>query len=126
LAEVPSLDGFEVTYIDAAGVERCEVLSRCRDAEFERAGPVLAVVAALLALPMLLYPVYLMKIFCFAIFAASFNFLLGLLFGERPTDMFSATVARRRAGWPEGGPHVAAARQMTASASSTYRTTTSS
>jgi branched-chain amino acid transport system permease protein len=34
-------------------------------------------VAALLALPMLLYPVYLMKIFCFTIFAASFNFLLG-------------------------------------------------
>jgi branched-chain amino acid transport system permease protein len=30
-----------------------------------------------LALPMLLYPVYLMKIFCFTIFAASFNFLLG-------------------------------------------------
>ncbi len=32
---------------------------------------------AITALPMLLYPVYLMKIFCFAIFAASFNFLLG-------------------------------------------------
>jgi branched-chain amino acid transport system permease protein len=39
--------------------------------------PALAAVAALLALPMLLYPVYLMKIFCFTIFAASFNFLLG-------------------------------------------------
>jgi branched-chain amino acid transport system permease protein len=39
--------------------------------------PVLAAVAALVALPMLLYPVYLMKIFCFTIFAASFNFLLG-------------------------------------------------
>ena len=32
---------------------------------------------ALVALPMLLYPVYLMKIFCLTIFAASFNFLLG-------------------------------------------------
>lgn len=39
--------------------------------------PMLAAIAALLALPMLLYPVYLMKIFCFTIFAASFNFLLG-------------------------------------------------
>jgi len=39
--------------------------------------PTLAAVAALSALPMLLYPVYLMKIFCFTIFAASFNFLLG-------------------------------------------------
>jgi branched-chain amino acid transport system permease protein len=37
----------------------------------------LAAAAALLALPTLLYPVYLMKIFCFTIFAASFNFLLG-------------------------------------------------
>src|SRR6185436_2950929 len=39
--------------------------------------PVLAAIAALLVLPMLLYPVYLMKIFCFTVFAASFNFLLG-------------------------------------------------
>ncbi|WP_409998232.1 ABC transporter permease [Bradyrhizobium sp. SZCCHNR2012] len=39
--------------------------------------PALAAAAALVALPVLLYPVYLMKVFCFTIFAASFNFLLG-------------------------------------------------
>ena len=33
--------------------------------------------SVLVAAPALLYPVYLMKIFCLAIFAASFNFLLG-------------------------------------------------
>lgn len=36
-----------------------------------------AILAALLVLPWIVYPIYLMKIFCFAIFAASFNFLLG-------------------------------------------------
>lgn len=36
-----------------------------------------AVVAALAVLPLFVYPIYLVKIFCFAIFAASFNFLLG-------------------------------------------------
>lgn len=39
--------------------------------------PTLAIAAALLVLPSIVYPVYLMKIACFAIFAASFNFLLG-------------------------------------------------
>jgi branched-chain amino acid transport system permease protein len=38
--------------------------------------PLLAV-AAVVLLPTIFYPFYLMKIFCFAIFAASFNFLLG-------------------------------------------------
>ncbi|MGA7810768.1 ABC transporter permease [Bradyrhizobium sp.] len=33
--------------------------------------------AAVVVLPMVFYPFYLMKIFCLAIFAASFNFLLG-------------------------------------------------
>lgn len=37
-----------------------------------------AVVAVLVLLPLFVYPIYLVKIFCFAIFAASFNFLLGL------------------------------------------------
>ena len=37
----------------------------------------LAVVAGLIVLPALVYPVYLMQVFCFAILAASFNFLLG-------------------------------------------------
>jgi branched-chain amino acid transport system permease protein len=36
-----------------------------------------AILAALIALPALVYPIYLMQIFCFAILAASFNFLLG-------------------------------------------------
>lgn len=36
-----------------------------------------AIVAALALLPLFVYPIYLVKIFCFAIFAASFNFLLG-------------------------------------------------
>jgi branched-chain amino acid transport system permease protein len=35
------------------------------------------ILAALIALPALVYPIYLMQIFCFAILAASFNFLLG-------------------------------------------------
>jgi hypothetical protein len=39
-AEVRLWGGFEIAYVDGAGVERCEVLSRCRDAEFERARPV--------------------------------------------------------------------------------------
>ncbi len=38
--------------------------------------PLLAA-AAIVLLPTIFYPFYLMKIFCFAIFAASFNFLLG-------------------------------------------------
>src|SRR5262249_5104923 len=38
---------------------------------------VLAIAAALVAAPTFIYPLYLMKIFCFAIFAAAFNFLLG-------------------------------------------------
>jgi branched-chain amino acid transport system permease protein len=38
--------------------------------------PLLALTAVIL-LPTMFYPFYLMKIFCFAIFAASFNFLLG-------------------------------------------------
>jgi branched-chain amino acid transport system permease protein len=39
-------------------------------------GPLLAA-AAVLALPTIFYPFYLMKMFCLAMFAASFNFLLG-------------------------------------------------
>jgi len=35
------------------------------------------IVAVLVLLPLFVYPIYLVKIFCFAIFAASFNFLLG-------------------------------------------------
>jgi branched-chain amino acid transport system permease protein len=37
----------------------------------------LSAVGAVVVLPTVFYPFYLMKIFCFAIFAASFNFLLG-------------------------------------------------
>lgn len=36
-----------------------------------------AIAAVLVLLPLFVYPIYLVKIFCFAIFAASFNFLLG-------------------------------------------------
>jgi hypothetical protein len=39
-AEAPARGGFEIMYVDGAGVERCEALSRCRDAEFELARPV--------------------------------------------------------------------------------------
>jgi len=39
-------------------------------------GPLLAA-AAVLALPTIFYPFYLMKMFCLAMFAASFNFLIG-------------------------------------------------
>jgi branched-chain amino acid transport system permease protein len=43
----------------------------------ERRLSFVAITAILVVLPMIFYPVYLAKIFCFAIFAASFNFLLG-------------------------------------------------
>ncbi len=40
MAKVSPCDGFEITYVDEAGLERCEVLSRCRDVAFEQARPV--------------------------------------------------------------------------------------
>jgi branched-chain amino acid transport system permease protein len=46
-------------------------------AGWRRPAAILATVAALVGAPFMLYPVYLMKIFCLAIFAAAFNFLLG-------------------------------------------------
>lgn len=54
---------------DAAGAAAPSVLARLAAAG--------TVVALLALLPLLVYPIYLVKVFCFAIFAASFNFLLG-------------------------------------------------
>ncbi len=47
------------------------------DKKYERILIVVIIAAALAVLPALLYPIFLVKIFCFAILAASFNFLLG-------------------------------------------------
>jgi len=49
----------------------------------------LVLLALLLIAPMLMYPVFLMKILCFALFAVAFNLMLGftglLSFGQQPS-----------------------------------------
>jgi branched-chain amino acid transport system permease protein len=66
-----------------------------------------ALVAALLVLPYILYPVFLMKVLCFALFACAFNLLIGyvglLSFGHALFFGWAAYVAAYSAkewGWP--------------------------
>ena len=67
----------------------------------------LALFAALLVAPAVIYPVFLMKVLCFALFACAFNLLLGyaglLSFGHAMFFGFSAYVAGHTVkvwGWP--------------------------
>jgi branched-chain amino acid transport system permease protein len=66
-----------------------------------------AMVATLLVLPHILYPVFLMKVLCFALFACAFNLLIGyvglLSFGHALFFGWAAYVAAHAAkvwGWP--------------------------
>src|SRR5512145_3253766 len=67
----------------------------------------LALLAALLVAPAVIYPVFLMKVLCFALFACAFNLLLGyvglLSFGHAMFFGFAAYVAGHTIkvwGWP--------------------------
>lgn len=66
-----------------------------------------AIVAALMVAPALIYPVFLMKVLCFALFASAFNLLIGyvglLSFGHAMFFGFAAYVAGHTIkvwGWP--------------------------
>ncbi len=66
-----------------------------------------ALVAALIVLPYILYPVFLMKVLCFALFATAFNLLIGyvglLSFGHALFFGWAAYVSAHSAkvwGWP--------------------------
>ncbi|MBN9496617.1 MAG: branched-chain amino acid ABC transporter permease [Alphaproteobacteria bacterium] len=66
-----------------------------------------ALVAALIVLPYILYPVFLMKVLCFALFACAFNLLIGyvglLSFGHALFFGWAAYVSAHSAkvwGWP--------------------------
>ncbi|MBF0374514.1 MAG: branched-chain amino acid ABC transporter permease [Alphaproteobacteria bacterium] len=72
-----------------------------------RVAAVAGVLAALLLAPFAIYPVFLMKALCFALFASAFNLLIGyvglLSFGHAAFFGFSAYVAGHAAkvwGWP--------------------------
>ena len=68
---------------------------------------VIAMVAVLIALPHLLYPVFVMKVLCFALFACAFNLLIGyvglLSFGHALFFGWAAYASAHSAkiwGWP--------------------------
>jgi branched-chain amino acid transport system permease protein len=72
----------------------------------KKLGYVLAVLA-LLAAPFVLYPIFLMKLLCFALFACAFNLLIGyvglLSFGHAMFFGFAAYVSGHAVkvwGWP--------------------------
>ncbi|MBF0306146.1 MAG: branched-chain amino acid ABC transporter permease [Alphaproteobacteria bacterium] len=72
-----------------------------------RVAAAVGVLAALLLAPFAIYPVFLMKALCFALFASAFNLLIGyvglLSFGHAAFFGFSAYVAGHAAkvwGWP--------------------------